>query len=240
MAANQNNSFFARLLAPMLGQLQRIAGGSHGDQTVDDLTSEAWIAAHEISEEHGVEFEPEDETFQQAILSKIRKVFGKFADRKMRYAKRLDQEHIGDDGDALPNSLSATLAGPDSYQPEIALEMSEEHAGRAQFLTDRFTEAIAYLRTLDHFDHDHPMIASHLAITEGALKSRLGRAEMMAELQPSLFDGVEVIPRDFVPLPGHPRVPAWKPRSRWGSLCLSAKRCQLRLFSLRPALFHRT
>lgn len=224
----------------MLGQLRRIAGGSGGEQTVDDLTSEVWIAAQEVSEEHGVEFEPEDETFQQAILSRIRRVFGAFADRKMRYAKRLDQEQIGDDGDALPNSLAASLAGPESYQPEVALELSEEYASRAQFLTDRFTEAIAYLRTLDHFDHDHPMIASHLAISEGALKLRLGRAERMAEFQPSLFDGIEVIPRNFVPLRGNVRIAVWTASGRWASICLSTRRCQLRLFSLRPALFHRT
>jgi hypothetical protein len=237
MSSDRSDRFFARLIAPMLAQLKRIAGSTHGEQSVDDLKSEAWMAARELSDDQDVDFEPEDETLQQAVLSKLRKSFGRFTNRKLTFAVRLDQERIGDDGDFLPNSVAAGLTGPQGYQPEIALDLSEDHARRARLLNERFAEATAYLYIFDHFDHDDLAVASHLGISTNVLRARLGWAEIMAERQRSLFDGTETVPRNFVPLAGRARVVARTDSGQWNSICLWTKRGQLRLFSRGPALF---
>ncbi|WP_157763770.1 hypothetical protein [Paraburkholderia aromaticivorans] len=236
MPPNRDNSFFARLISPLLGQIQRIAYGTRGEQSVDDLKTEAWLAAQDIREEHGVEYEPEDEIFQQAILSKLRKAFGKFANREMRFAVQLDHEQTHEDGDFIPNSIAARLTAPDAYEPEQAMELVQEWGARESYLAGRFAEAVAYFRSLDHFDGDRDTLATHLAITVGMLDSRLRRAEIVAECQPSMFDGIEAIPRDFVPHRGRsPQFAAHRP-SRWATICARWKIYQLRLFSNLPAL----
>jgi hypothetical protein len=225
MAHDKDNAFFARLITPMLEQLRRIARGTRGEHSIDDLKAEAWIAAHDIQHEEGIEFEPEDDGFQQAILSKLRKTFGKFANRKMRFALQLDHEQPGNDGEFLPNSVAASLAGPQSYEPEVALELAEERAVHELCLIERFTEAVAYLRTFSHFDHDKRAIATYLAIPMSTLETRLRCAERIAASQRSIFDRVEVVPLDFMPRRGRVRsVPRRVPTS-WRLACTPVDHC---------------
>ncbi len=223
----------------MLDQLRRLAHSTRGEHSVDDLKNEVWLAAQDIHDEAGVEFEPDDESFQEAILTKLRKAFGRFANRKMRYAVQLDHDQAGDDGEFLPNSLASSLAAPDVYEPEIAIERAEEHAASEDRLAKRFTEAGAYLRALDHFDNDAGTVAAHLAITMGVFKSRLARAATMAECQQSLFDGIETIPRDFVPLRGRAVRLMARASIEWAHICAFVKPRQQRLFSGYPVLFRR-
>ncbi|MFM0736556.1 hypothetical protein PQQ51_04805 [Paraburkholderia xenovorans] len=237
MKNNRNDTFFSRLVAPMLDQLRRIAGVTRGEQSVDDLKAEAWIAAQEVRCEMGDAVEPEDERLQSAVLTKLRKAFGKFVNRKMRFAVQLDHEQPGDDGDFLPNSVAASLTGPESYEPGVALELAEERAARERCLTERFTEAVAYVRTLSHFDHDKHAIATYLAIPTSTLEARLRCAEYIAASQPSIFDGIETLPTDFLPLRGRRCQSRRVPRRCWVSPCLVAKYCQLRLFSRGRAIF---
>lgn len=221
----------------MLGQLRSIALGTRGEQSVDDLKNEAWIAAQDIRSEIGDAVEPEDERLQMAVLSKLRKAFGKFVNRKMRFAVQLDHERVGDDGEFLLNSVAASLTGPENYEPEIALTLREDLAALELGLTERFSEAVAYLRTLSHFDHDKQVIANYLAIPTSTLETRLRRAETVAATQPSVFDGVESVPLGFVPLPGKVRLmPRRSKRDRW-FVCLNQRSSQLRLLSAFPALF---
>lgn len=237
MKNDQHDTFFARLIAPMLDQLRRIAHGTRGEQSVDDLKTEAWIAAQDVRDEIGDDVEADDDRLQAAVLSKLRKAFGKFVNRKMRFAVQLDHEKVGLDGEFVPNSVAASLSAPETYEPEVAILMKEDHTTRELAIADRFCEAVAYLRTLDNFDHDKRAIAGYLAIPPSVLESRLKRAEQMAGMQRSMFDGVEAIPRDFIPLPGRRKLSAIARTKRIILGCIMKRSRQLRLFSLIPALF---
>jgi hypothetical protein len=238
MSTDRQDYSFHRLATALLVQLKRIARGTHGEQSIDDLQSEVWLAAKEIQDEAGREFEPEDEGFQRAILLRLQKAFGKFANRNLRFAVRLDQEQVADDGEVRQNRVAATLAAPAAYQPETAIELEEEERERCRKLTERFAEAIAYFRALDHFDGDHDVLAGHLAITAGALRLRFARAEIALQQQPSLFDGVEAVPADFVPRAGRP-LRTDSRRWSWRNACALARPMQLRIFHSLPALFGR-
>ncbi|RFU43848.1 hypothetical protein [Paraburkholderia sp. DHOC27] len=76
MDSDSRESFFVRLIAPMLDQLQRIARSSLGEQSVDDLKSEAWVAAPVIRSQMDDAIAAQDERLQGAVLSKLRKTFG--------------------------------------------------------------------------------------------------------------------------------------------------------------------
>lgn len=223
----------------MLGQLRRIASGTRGEHSIDDLKNEAWLAAKDICDETGIECEPDDSGLQAAVLARLRNAFGQFVNRKMRFAVQLDQERTGDDGELLPNSLAASLAASDVYEPEIALELAEEAVAAEEHLAGRFTEAVAYLRTLDRFGNDCAAAATYLAITTGAFRSRLARAETVAVHQPSLFDGTEIIPRDFLPLRGRALLVIAKASVEWRRICAVVVAHQQSLFSRGPTLFQR-
>jgi hypothetical protein len=237
MAFNRDNSFLARLITPILDRLKKIAGSSRGFHTIEDLKSEAWLAAEDLKSEHGIDFEPEDRSFQDAIVSRLWKAFGKYADVAMHFAVRLDNEERNDDGDFLPNSISARLSGPIHHQPLEALELAEVYAEQERVLTDRFAEAIAYLRTLHHFDEDKQRIARHLSIAVRTFVARADRAAAIAERQPSLFDGIETIPLDFVPLPGHPTYQSWRTSTVWARICTVMRPRQKNIFSKAPRVF---
>ncbi|TAL92543.1 MAG: hypothetical protein EPN73_25245 [Paraburkholderia sp.] len=202
MDAKREALLFARLIAPMLKHLKRIAGSTQGEYTVDDLKSEAWLVFADLREHLGEDVEPEDEQLQSTVIAKIQKFFGRFVNRPMRFAARLDRDDVDDDGDFVTNSIAARLSAPEAYEPHVAFEQREESDEARRVLGARFSEAVAYLRVLDHFDGEKPVIARYLEIHSRTLDARLMRAETFAKLQPSMFDGIEVLPDDFLPRRG--------------------------------------
>jgi hypothetical protein len=202
MDAKREAAFFTRMIAAMLTHLRRIAGSTQGEHSVDDLKNEAYLIAAEVRADLDHDVEPDDEHLQSTVIAKIQKLFGRFVNRPMRYAARIDRDDVDDDGDFVGNSIAARLSAPEAYEPHIAIEQREE-ADRAKRAIDAsFSEAVAYLRVLDLFDGDKPIIARYLAIHASTLDARLSRAGLFAEFQPSMFDGIETLPDDFYPVKG--------------------------------------
>ncbi|WP_322033397.1 hypothetical protein [Paraburkholderia sp. J76] len=202
MAKRDEASFFERLIAPMLEHLQRVAGLSRGEQSVDDLKSHAWIIAEEIKAERGVEIEPDDGEIQATIVGRLYRLFGQFVNRAMRFAVRLDQEERDANGEFRENSVSARLSGPEALEPEVALQFDEEAREAARVIQAQFSEAVAYYHVFDQFDGDSSAIARYFAIQSTTLDARLARAEATVRCQASVFDGVTSVPPDFQPRPG--------------------------------------
>lgn len=239
MSDDHHDGFFGRLIAPLLGQLERLARATQGEHSVDDLKAEAWLAAHDIQQEAGTEFEPEDVGFHEAILSRLQKAFGKFVNRAFRFAVRLDEEREADDGNTRQSSVAASLAAPANYEPEACIEAVEADRERERRLEERFAEAIAYWRALAHVDDRHEALATHLAITPDVLRRRLAIAGVTLQRQPSLFDGVETIPVDFRAAPGSPLRPLTRRNWSWRNTCGHARPAQQRLFHPLLALLGR-
>ncbi|MFL9907622.1 hypothetical protein [Paraburkholderia sp. RL17-337-BIB-A] len=228
MAQRHEASFFDRLISPMLKQLRHIAGLTRGEQSVDDLKSHAWIIAEEIKAERGTDIEPDDDEIQATIVARLHKLFGRFVNRAMRFAVRLDQDERDDDGDFRANAVSARLSAPQTCEPEIALQLAQEATGMADVIRAQFSEAVAYYHMFDQFDGDTSALASYLAITARTLRARLRRVDVSARSQPSVFDSVACMPPDFVSRRGtwH-RQPAFH---RFQRVCGSARPAQLHLF----------
>jgi hypothetical protein len=236
MIVDQDDSFFAKLVLPLMGRLRYLVSVSCGEQTIDDLKAEAWLAAYDIREEEGVEFEPTDAAFQQAVFFRLMKKFGKYANRHMRFAVRLDEESRSDDGDSMPNPVARSLASPQAYEPETAL-MEAERRAELQSRLARYTEAVAYLGVLDHFGGDLSAMAKHLVLSTKTVRTYLSRAAVFSEQQSSLFDGIERLRDDFVPARGRLfRVVRVGVRP-WVRVCILKRPLQLRLFSSLPLIF---
>ncbi|MFT4068957.1 hypothetical protein [Paraburkholderia sp.] len=228
MAQRHDASFFDRLISPMLKHLRYIAKLTQGEHSVDDLKSEAWIIAEEVKAERGETIEPDDAELQETIVERLHKLFGRFVNRAMRFATRLDQDERDDDGDFRENAISARLSAPQAYEPEVALQLEEEATEVAAVIRARFSEAVAYYHMFDQFDGDSSALASHFAITKKTLRTRLRRVEKDALTQPSVFDSVASIPSDFMSRRG-----AWHRQPslhQFRRICGSAQPAQLHLF----------
>jgi hypothetical protein len=236
MTVDRGDRFYAELIPPLMGRLRYLVSVSCGEQTMDDLKTEAWLAGYDICEEENVEFEPSDEAFQQAIFFRLMKKFGKYANREMRFAVRLDVESTSHHGDSVVNSVTRTLAAPRAYEPETVLADAELHEEQKVRLS-RYTEAIVYLGVLDRFDGDLSAIARYLMLSVTTIRRRLSRAALFAERQASLFDGIEPVPDDFVPERGRFRRFAYRYAEQWMRVCASMRPLQSRLFSLLPPVF---
>jgi hypothetical protein len=236
MAQLNDASFFDRLIKPILKHLRHIAGLTQGDQSVDDLKSQAWIIAAEIEAERGGTIEPDDVAEVQAtIVKRLHTLFGRFANRAMRFAARLDRDERDDDGDFRENAVSARLAAPQSYEPEVALQLAEDTAEAARVIHAQFSEAVAYFHVFDQFDGDSGALARYFAIQSATLAVRLTRATASARHQPSVFDGVASIPPDFRPQPGK-----WRRRHapvRFRRVCDVMRPAQKHLFLRYGAVF---
>ena len=235
MAQRPDASFFDRLIAPMLKHLRHIAGLTRGEQSVDDLKSHAWIIAEEIKAERGADIEPDDDEIQATIVARLHKLFGRFVNRAMRFAVRLDQEDRDDNGDFRENSVSARLAASQAYEPEVALQLAEDAAEAGRVIHAQFSEAVAYYHVFDQFDGDSAAVARYLAIQAATLKTRLARADAAARHQPSVFDGVASIPPDFEPRRGR-----WRRQhapTRFRRVCVHMRPAQRHLFLRFGAVF---
>ncbi|RQT21788.1 hypothetical protein [Burkholderia contaminans] len=232
---NRAFAFFQRVTSLIRKQLERIAWSSEGDHSVDDLTSETWLIVDELHADPDATPDPDDENLRDMIVARLQRQFGKFVNRKERFALRIDRDDIDDDGDLLPSAVGARLSAPEKYEPLVALEMREDASAAARAISGRFSEAIAYLRTFERFDGDAVRMATYLAIGPQTLNRRVARASRVEETQPSMFDGIEVIPPEFMPLTG-----------RWASpplphpyrpTCAAAWPLQLQLFIESGKLF---
>jgi len=81
--------------------------------------NEAWIIADEIRAERGGVIELEDAELQESVVARLHRLCGRFVNRAMRFAVRLDEDERDDNGEFRRNLVSARLVGPEQYEPQI-------------------------------------------------------------------------------------------------------------------------
>ncbi|EPX97780.1 MULTISPECIES: hypothetical protein [Ralstonia] len=203
MSPRSAGTFFARLIPSIISDLRRIASRSRGETTVEDLQTEAWLVAEELSRDRDPPPDASDRGFQQQILGRLYNRFVKFADQHLRFAARIDEQREGDDGGVRENAIAAALAAPPEYDPSRAIENREDERRQERQILGYFAEAVAYLRIFAAMKNDRCAVADHLAIGAGTLRRRIEHAEWTVKIQPSLFDGITAIPDDFMPPRGN-------------------------------------
>jgi hypothetical protein len=198
MSPGSAGAFFARLIPAILSDLRRIASRSRGETTVEDLQTEARIVAEELSRGRDPPPEVGDKHFHRQILGRLYNRFVKFADKRLRFAVRLDERQEDEDGGMRENPIASALAAPEAADPLRALEAHEGACTQELQILGRFAEAVAYLRVFANMGNNRSAIADHLAIAVDTLRWRVRRVQLTVQQQPSLFDGITVIPADFM------------------------------------------
>ena len=117
----------------------------------------------------------------------------------MRYAVRLDRDWDSEDSEQTGSALARLLTAPLDTDPQIRQQAMDEQEDLDEAVMRSYSEAAAYVLLLIRVDWHLEDLADLLLIGCGTLKLRMRASGLLARIQPSLFDGVARIDRDFDP-----------------------------------------
>ncbi|WP_058895942.1 hypothetical protein [Herbaspirillum rubrisubalbicans] len=193
---------FKKFLSEKIADFRRMVRQARGQVELEELQSSAWVVAAELGEKRksGIDFSNKQD--QDWILATVYNQSVR-ASKSVKYAVSIDQPTAWGDDD-LP-SLADTLPAPENSDPLTALlhlERLEEIANTNDLsLAATFSQAAAYAISLEKFENVNSL-STFLAISGPTLVQRISRAAASLKVQDSIFDGIERIPRSFIPKRG--------------------------------------
>lgn len=167
--------------------------------SVEDLQSESWLIADELSKKRGSGIDFSDPNDASLIMRAVNYRNVKRGDWHMRRSVRLDQNDSDDDHSI---SWSNLIPARDSSDPLISILERESGLDAENILRSSYSQATAYVSLFSTFDFDREEICKHLVVSNDTLLSRLRNAASIVRRQPSLFDRVERIAENFMALQG--------------------------------------
>lgn len=193
--------FFNAFLKERVRDFRRISRQTKGEMSVEDLQTEAWLMARKIGQRQQRQFDLSNPDDQDYVLGALVNEFIKWRNPILWLSRSLDREYEYDDGDS-GNALVDRLAALDTSDPLALLALREALAEDEYALTSSYSQAAAWVIVLAHFDHDRERICAWLVIADSTLTGRIRRSLATVQMQPSLFDRIEIIDEDFMPLRG--------------------------------------
>lgn len=179
--------------------LRRIAARTCGEYTVDDVCSEAWLIAEEISQKRGFAIDFLNRDDQEQMLSWLYVRLVRYADKSVRYAVKLDRDWDAEDADSAMGALARLLTAPDQFDPLVRLLDEEDRFDPMALIQYSYSQASAYVILLHRFDWDLADLADHLRIVVATLRAKVCASGAWMSSQPSLFDRINTIDLDFLP-----------------------------------------
>ena len=191
--------FFQSFLGLMRSRFQRIVRAAKYDMMVDDLHSDAWVIALDIGDRRGHPIDFSDPADQELVMAALYVEKVKRGDWKMRHAVRIDHApDANEDGPTLAERLPAAA----SSDPFVSLLMNESAADVEAMLAASYSQASAYVVTFRNFRQDLERVRAHLVLSKSGFNRRLSFARRTVEAQPSVFDRIERVEPNFMPMPG--------------------------------------
>jgi hypothetical protein len=188
---------FESFVNKMKAGFRRISKATHNEMTAEDLQQDAWIVAIEIGERRGREIDFSNPEDQNLVMSAVNLQNVKRGDWKIRKSVRFDNESEDDEG---AFNWAERLPAQASSDPLISLLLRESSLNTATMLTASFSQAAAYVVTFNNFNNDRQRLCNHLAICNKTLMHRVTVAADTVKTQLSMFDNIERIPLNFMPL----------------------------------------
>lgn len=179
--------------------LRRIAARTCGEYTVEDVCSEAWLIAQEISQKRGFAIDYLNWDDQEKLLSWLYARLVRYADKSVRFAVKLDRDWDAEDADSAVGALARLLTAPDQFDPLVRLLDDEDRFDPMVLIQYSYSQASAYVILLHRFDWDLADLADHLQIVVATLRANVCSSGAWMASQPSLFDRINTIDLDFLP-----------------------------------------
>ncbi len=199
--------------------LRRIVWATRGEVQAGDVESEAWLIATDIGAKRGRPMDLQAPEDQETLLGALYNRLVKFTERHLRYAVKLDTDWDKEDSTSHGAVLSELLAAPAMSDPAIRALQEEQGHALVDAVRHSYSEASAYVLLLIRFEWDAPELAVHLHVGLATFRHRLKRSGAKAKEEPSLFDGVESVDRDFPETIGRPVVATQRAHltgNQWG------------------------
>ncbi len=159
----------------------------------------AWLIADRIGRKRGFDVDFGNPHDQEIVLAWLFNELVRFADKQVRYAVRLDKDWDQEDAGAAVEALSRFLIAPEEFDPAIAHELEQEREGRMAVIKHSYSQAAAYLILLERFTWDMDDLADFLKVVTATLRGRIQQSSAWIRQQPSLFDRICAVERDFAP-----------------------------------------
>lgn len=179
--------------------LRRIAARTCGEYTVEDVCSEAWLIAEEISQKRGFAIDFLNWDDQEKLLSWLYARLVRYADKSVRFAVKLDRDWDAEDADSAMGALARLLTAPDQFDPLVRLLDDEDRFDPMALIQYSYSQASAYVILLHRFDWDLADLADHLRIVVATLRAKVCASGARMASQPSLFDRINTVDLDFLP-----------------------------------------
>ncbi len=183
---------FTRRWEPDFRKLARM---TQGEKEIGDLLSDAWLLSFEVQERRGTPFDFGNLQDQHLLMRWLNFEITRKGDFAFRFADRPDGRE-----DEL--SLWDVLAADATADPLERLIANQDVALPDSLRASSYSEFAAYWVSWQNLGQTLADLAEHLAITSITLVTRFKRAQLVMQRQASLFDSVEHISVDFVPIRG--------------------------------------
>ncbi|WP_157598895.1 hypothetical protein [Rhodanobacter sp. Root561] len=208
MPASSSENAFNGFLQCRRNDLQRIARQSADQLGLQEMASEAWIAADVIGTRRKLSLNFANPVDQETLLGYLYSRLVKYPHRSVRYAARLDQSLCGDGEEPGP-TLASLLVAPHDSDPQIRQMLQEESESFRAVVRSSYSQAAAYVLLLIRVEWQLGDLASMLWISVETLRKRLRSCAELAGVQSSLFDGIDSIDENFSPT-RRPRSMLWQ------------------------------
>jgi hypothetical protein len=190
---------YQAFLVQRRADLRRIARQTCGEHSAEDVEIEAWLIAERIAAKRGFAVNFSHRADQEQVLAWLHNQLVKYADKRLRYAVKLDQDWDKEDGDSAVHTMARLLTAPEAFDPAVALLRRENAVAPLELARHSYSQASAYVILLCRFDWDVEELASHLRIVVRTLLARLRWFGAWTRWQAGLFDGLQTTPLDFEP-----------------------------------------
>lgn len=181
--------FFDQFTRDKASAFRRIASRTRGSHQADELKSEAWLIAIALGKRAGQSINLGDEAEQEKVLARLYKRFVEFVGGKLK--ESIDQETNEE------RSWHERLAAPQEVEPLTQLLRHAEESAAAP--RKGFSQYSAYVILLERCEGSFTAVASYLGVSFATLKKRIELLSEHADIQPSLFDGIEEVDPYFEP-----------------------------------------
>lgn len=185
----------------MASTFRRIAYATKHEFTAQDLNSDAWLIGEKIAIKRGTPIDYSSLEDRDIIIRRLYKHAMRGCDWKLYRAVRIDD----DSSDAI--RWSERLPAAASSDPLIELLRREHGQDDEERLVASYSQATAYVRTLENFAYDLDKVCRHLAMSTNVLGNRIRFAVLTVAAQHSLFDGKARIAKRFRPRCGYKPAP---------------------------------
>lgn len=174
---------------------------TRGEHTEEDVFHEAFLIAKSIERKRGFPVDFSNRGDQEIVLGWLYRELVTFADKRVRFAVKLDKDWDSDDSECAGSVLEKLLAAPEQLDPLFLVQAAHEHDSSALLglIKHSYSQCTAYAILLDRFDWELESLAEALRLVVATVRNRIVASSSHMKRQSSLFDRIQAIERDFAP-----------------------------------------